>query len=98
MNLSQVVDGVVKPDGTLELVEHLRVPAGRVRVTVESLPESDRPGLLEVMEQIRQNQAARGYTGRTREEMQADEAANRAEEEEYEARWRSIWSETERRS
>ena len=96
MNTSQVVDGVVKPDGTLELIEKLQVPAGKVRVTVEALPASNRPSLLEVMEQIRLNQAARGYTGRTMEEMHADEAAKKAEEEEYEARWREIWSQTER--
>ena len=37
-----------------------------------------------VMDEIRQSQLARGYTGRTLEEMQAEEAARREENEEYE--------------
>jgi hypothetical protein len=35
-----VLQGIVKPDGTLELSEPLNLPAGRVQVTVQPLPEA----------------------------------------------------------
>ena len=40
MSLSEVVvEGTLKPDGTLELNEKPNVPAGRVQVIVQALPE-----------------------------------------------------------
>ena len=33
---TQVVEGMIKPDGTLELHESIRLPPGQVRVTVEA--------------------------------------------------------------
>jgi hypothetical protein len=51
-------------------------------------------GLVEVLERIQAAQKARGYEGRSVEELEADEAEARAEGEEYEARWRGIWDRT----
>lgn len=97
MNDTQVIQGTLNPDGTLELKDRLSLPPGRVRVTVESLaaaapPPSD--DLIKVMDAIRRDQAARGYAGRSVEEMEADEAARLAEDDEYEARWRAIHAQT----
>jgi hypothetical protein len=92
---TQVVSGTLRPDGTLELDQAPLLPPGRVRVTVESLaPEPARGDILDVIARIRQSQEARGYRGRTIDEMQADEAASLAEDEEYEARWRAIHEQT----
>src|SRR4051794_33964237 len=91
-----LVKGTLKPDGTLELDEKPSLPPGRVEVTLRGLDEKGKsaPGLVEVLEQMRKAQEARGYKGRTIEEMEADEAAQRAENEEYEEHWRQIWAQT----
>jgi len=87
-----IVQGTLKPDGTLELDEKLSLPPGRVRVAVESLSTtSARRGLVEVMDEIRQSQRARGYLGRSLEEMQAEEATRRDEDEDYERRCQQLW-------
>ncbi len=39
MSGTVVIQGVVNPDGTLELPEKVNLPAGRVQVTVAPLPE-----------------------------------------------------------
>jgi hypothetical protein len=98
MNSSAViVRGTLKEDGTLELADKPELPPGPVRVILEPLdPSADsRPGLLEILDQIHAGQRARGFKGRTKEEIDAQIAADRAEEEEYEARWRQIWSQTQ---
>ena len=99
MNLkSAVVQGTLKDDGTLELDEKPPLAPGRVQVTIllMSSPAVAQPRrtILDVLDEIHSAQEARGYRGRSIEEMEADEAARRAEAEEYEARWRTIWSQT----
>ena len=99
MNPSAViVRGTLKEDGTLELDEKPNLPPGRVQLIVQHLPQGAeaRPGWWEVLQQIWKDQEARGYKGRTREEIDADVAAERAEEEEDEERWRQIWAQTQR--
>jgi hypothetical protein len=88
MSSQAIVQGTLKTDGTLELDQKPNLPPGRVQVTVQALaaPGPARRGLVEVMDDIRRRQRARGYQGRTVEEMQADEAARREEDEEYERR------------
>jgi hypothetical protein len=83
-----IVQGTLKTDGTLELDQKPNLPPGRVQVTVQALaaPVPPRRGVVEVMDVIRRRQRARGYQGRTIEEMQADAAAQREEDEEYERR------------
>lgn len=39
---AQVVEGMLKPDGTLELHESIRLPPGQVRVTVEAVRGPER--------------------------------------------------------
>jgi hypothetical protein len=36
---SIVMEGTVKPDGTLELDQLVKLPAGRVRITLQPVPE-----------------------------------------------------------
>ena len=96
MNATQVVEGNLKLDGTLELKGKLSLPPGQVRITVESLAAPAPPSgdLIGVMDRIREAQTARGYGGRSLEEMRADETARSAEDDEYEARWQAIHART----
>jgi hypothetical protein len=93
---SVVVMGTLKADGTLELDERPTLAPGRVRVAIVPArpPAAGQPRrtILDVLDGIRAAQAARGYHGRSIEEMEADEAERRAEDEEYEERWRVLWS------
>jgi hypothetical protein len=95
---SVVVMGTLKADGTLELDERPTLAPGRVRVAIvpthPTAAGEPRRTILEVLDGIRTAQATRGYHGRSIEEMEADEAERRAEDEEYEDRWRALWSQT----
>ncbi len=96
MHTSIIVQGTLKPDGTLDLDQKPSLAPGRVQVTVEILapPVPARRGLIEVMDEIRESQRARGYQGRTLEVMQAEEATRREEDEDYERRCEELWGMT----
>jgi hypothetical protein len=66
--------GVVHPDGSLELTGKLTVPAGRVRVRVESLEPQPQPAesLIEFVQRTRRELEAAGHRFRTREEIDAE--------------------------
>jgi hypothetical protein len=85
-----VVTGTLKPDGTLELDQRPTLAPGRVRVAIHPTPSpaagQPRRTILDVLDEIHTAQAARGYRGRSIQEMEADEAARRAEDAEYEER------------
>ncbi len=87
---TMVVRGVLKDDGALELDEKPRLAPGRVQVTILAIREppvaAPHRTILEVLDEIQAGQEARGYRGRTVEEMDADEAERKAEDEEYEGR------------
>jgi hypothetical protein len=89
------VEATLQPDGvTLLLEKKLALPPGRVTVTVQ--PTGPRPGptMLEVLDRIHRDQQRRGRRPMTEEEMAGETAQMRAEDDEYEERWRRIWSET----
>ncbi len=79
-----VVEGTLKPDGTLELDGKPGMPPGRVRIILESLSASPQPGgdWWEVLERIWKEQAASGHEARAREEIDAEMSGLRAEWEE----------------
>jgi hypothetical protein len=78
-----IVQGTLKPDGTLELDEKLNLPAGRVQVVVQPLPElPDDDPFWQRMKAVWADQRARGHVPRAREEIDADLAAADAEAEE----------------
>ncbi|MBI2809013.1 MAG: hypothetical protein HYX68_28855 [Planctomycetes bacterium] len=87
-----VVEGTLNADGTLHLDQKPDVKPGRVHVIVQSAAGNPRGGrrLVEVMEEIKRDQKARGYRGRTIEEMQASEKARIEEEDEYLVRCQSL--------
>jgi hypothetical protein len=77
-----VVQGTIKPDGTLELAEKLNVPAGRVQVVIQPLPDLSGDPLLQRMEAIWAGQRARGHVPRSVEQVEAQRRALRDESEE----------------
>ena len=68
-----VVEGTVKPDGTLELDGKLDLPPGRVQLIVQPLAElpKDDP-FWQMMNGIWAAQKARGHLPRTKEEIDAE--------------------------
>ena len=78
-----VVEGTVQPDGTLDVTQKVDLPAGRVQVTVRPVAEPVQPDRFwAMMESIWAAQLASGRIGRTREEIDAEIEALRAESEE----------------
>ncbi len=69
-----VVQGVVKPDGTLELEGKLLLPAGKVQVTVQPLPDlpADDP-FWQRMRAIWDAQNTAGHVPRSAEEIEAQQ-------------------------
>src|SRR5258707_13986096 len=85
MSLTEViVEGTLKPDGTLELDEKPNLAPGRVQVVIQtaSPPRPTAQGWWDVLQQIWAEQAATGHRGRTREEIDAEINALRDEWEE----------------
>ena len=90
-----IVGATLKPDGvTLHLEKKLALPPGPVTVTVHPAAAGSGPTMLEVLERIHREQAQRGRTPMTEEEMAAEITQLRAEEDDYEERWQEIWSQT----
>ena len=83
MSTTEVLRGILKPDGSLELEAKSTLPAGPVRVTVESLPEQTESAWT-ILERIWAARKARGAVPRTREQIDADVEAVRREWDERE--------------
>jgi hypothetical protein len=95
MSLSEeAMDGTLRPDGTLALDQQPSLPAGRVRVIIQAGPPAPARGLADVIDEIWAGQQARGFSGRSAAEMQAELQACAAEEDTYERRMQTIWSQT----
>lgn len=87
------VEATLLPDGvTLRLEEKLALPPGRVTVTVRPATSRTGPTMLEVLDRVHWDQQQRGRRPTTEEEMAAEIARMRAEDEEYEERWRQLGS------
>jgi hypothetical protein len=82
-SVAVVVEGMVQPDGTLEVTQKVDLPAGRVQVTVQPVADTIQPDRFwTMMESIWAAQLAGGRTARTREEIDAEIEALRNESEE----------------
>jgi hypothetical protein len=87
------VNGTLQSDGvTLRLEKRLSLPPGPVSVTVQRTGAERGATMLEVLDQIHQDQQRRGRPAMTEEEMAAEIAEARAQDEESEKRWQQIWS------
>jgi hypothetical protein len=67
-----VVTGTLKPDGTLELDRKPGLSPGPVIVTLQAVPVSTagQGGLTDLIDEIYQAQQARGFQGRSAEEIE----------------------------
>ena len=78
-----IVQGIVTPDGTLQVSEKLNVSPGPVQVTVQSVTEPSQPDRFwKMMQTIWADLEANGRTPRTREQIDADIQVLRDEAEE----------------
>jgi hypothetical protein len=92
MSLSQVViEGTLKPDGTLELDEKPSLSPGRVTVILQPAQTgvSRKRGMAELIDEIHQGQQARGFPGRSTQEI---EAGLKEGQDEYEQRMQATQS------
>ena len=79
----ETIDATLDSNGLLRLAHQPRLPAGPVRVTIR-VPAAVGPrrGMADVIEEIDAGQRLRGFHGRTAAELQAEEEARQAEDEE----------------
>ena len=78
-----VVQGLVRPDGTLELKDKLSLSPGPVQVTIMPFQESPRDDLFwQMMQGIWADQKARGHVPRSAAEVEGERKKLRAEWEE----------------
>jgi uncharacterized damage-inducible protein DinB len=90
------VEATLQSDGvTLHLDREALLPPGRVVVTLQTVAPRSVQTMLEVLDRIHGEQQQRGRHPTTEEEMVAEIAAMRSEDDEYEAWWRQIWSQTQ---
>jgi hypothetical protein len=84
MAIMQVeVNGTLRADGTLELDEKPGLPAGRVKVLVQSMVPSTKPEAWAVLERIWAERKALGLQPRAAEDIDAEINAMRDEWEEH---------------
>lgn len=81
--IEETIDATLDPNGQLLLMHPPRLPPGPVQVTIRVAP-APRPqrGLADVIREIAAEQRARGFPGRSAEELRAEEDARRAEDAE----------------
>jgi hypothetical protein len=89
---TEVIEGTLKPDGTLELDAKPSLGPGRVKVALEPAPAgAPGPGLADVLDEIHQGQQSRGFQGRSADEI---ETGLREGEDDYEEKVQAIRSQT----
>jgi len=83
MNLARfVVQGAVMPDGTLNLSEKVTLSPGKVRITIEPIPESTpshSTGWWQNLQAARAALEARGTGFRSQEEIEAERQSFRSD-------------------
>ena len=77
-----VLNGQIRPDGTLHLDEKVNLPPGPVSVTVQTVATPTRKPTLQVLKEIWAEREAKGMVGRTADEVDAESDIMRDEDEE----------------
>jgi hypothetical protein len=90
------VQGTLREDGTLVLDQKPNLPPGRVKVTVEPVPDYKQTEIWQFFERLWAEQRARGHVPHTREEIDAELEAARHEDEERMQELERIHEECER--
>ena len=87
---TEVIHGTLNVDGTLELDQKPSLGPGRVQVVLQPASEvARRRTLTDIIDEIHRDQQARGFQGRSQEEI---DSALREGEEEYERKWQALWA------
>jgi hypothetical protein len=75
--IEETIDATLDTNGQLQLAHQPQLPPGPVQVTIRvaSIVRPKR-GLADVIREIAAEQRARGFPGRSAEEIQAEEEAN----------------------
>src|SRR3712207_1183789 len=77
-----VLQGTLREDGTLVLDQKPDLPSGRVKVTLQPIPDHRQTEIWQFFERLWAEQRARGHVPRSREEIDAELEAARQEDEE----------------
>jgi hypothetical protein len=81
--IEETIEATLDSNGQLRLTHPPRLPPGPVRVTIRvAAPGGPRRGMADVIQEIDADQRLRGFNGRTAAELQAEEAARQAEDDE----------------
>ncbi|MBL8798843.1 MAG: hypothetical protein JNM56_33475 [Planctomycetia bacterium] len=81
--IEETIEATLDVNGQLRLTHPPRLPPGPVRVTIRlAAPVRQRRGMADVIEEIDKGQRLRGFHGRTAAELQAEEEARQAEDDE----------------
>lgn len=80
-SMQETIGAVLGSDGQLILTHHPSLPPGPVEVTIRiAAPAGGRRGLADVIREIAAGQRARGFPGRSAEQLRAEEEARQAED------------------
>jgi len=81
--IEETIEATLDSNGQLRLTHQPRLPPGPVRVTIRvAAPVGPRRGMADVIQEIDTDQRLRGFHGRTAAELQAEEEARQAEDDE----------------
>ena len=81
--IEETIEATLDSIGQLRLTHQSRLPSGPVRVTIRVAPPVGlRRGMADVIQEIDADQRLRGFHGRTATELQAEEEARQAEDDE----------------
>jgi hypothetical protein len=81
--IEETIEATLDATGNLRLAHPPRLPPGPVRVTIRVADQSGpRRGLVDVVREIAAEQRARGFPGRSAEELRAEEDERLAEDDE----------------
>src|SRR5580698_190334 len=89
------IQGTLQDDGTLVLDEKPNLPPGRVKVTVEPVPDPTKTDIWQFFERMWADQRARGHVPRSKEDIDAELEASRQEDEERMQEFERIHQECE---
>jgi hypothetical protein len=80
--IEETIEATLDSDGQLQLNHPPRLPPGPVQVTIRAAAAVGVRGLADVVREIAAEQRSRGFTGRTAEELRAEDDASLAEDAE----------------
>jgi len=81
--IEETIEATLEANGQLRLTHPPRLPPGPVRVKIRpAAPVRQRRGIADVIEEIDADQRLRGFHGRTSAELQAEEEARQAADDE----------------